>query len=389
MIGKIIAVFGIVMMLGFLYLISPNKKDVNWRAVGAAVGVQLVLASILLLTPAWKLVEWIASGFSWLVAQSSEGISFVFGGLSREYVMFFDALLPVVFLSAFMGLLFHFGIIQKIVKFVGMTIAKLFNISTLSAVNHTANMFLGQSDSLMVTKSYVPKASDSVIFALVVGGFSSISISVMGLYSSLGASMEWIVASLPLTVLSTIMTTQILFPTKYEGGELELEDDKGVNFLDTMMNYAQDGFRAVIGIVVALMVFISMVYMINNLIGLIFPSMTLQGIIGLLFYPLAWLMNIPTAELGMVSEILASKLAFNEAVAFGLPEFAMLSEKAKAMVTVALCGFAGFGSIGIMCGTMVGVAPSKVKVVARLGFIALLCATIGNLITGTVVGLFL
>lgn len=389
MIGKIIAVFGIALMLGLLYLISPNKKEVNWRAVGVAVGTQLVLASVLLLTPAWKVVEWIASGFSWLVAQSKEGISFVFGGLTTEYVMFLDALLPIVFLSAFMGLLFHFGVIQWIVKIVGMTVAKLFNISTLSAVNHVTNMFLGQSDSLMVTKSYVPKASDSVIFALVTGGFSSISISVMGLYSSLGASMEWIVASLPLTVLSTIMTTQILFPTKYEGGELELEDDRGVNCLDTMMKYAQDGFKAVVGIVVALMVFISMVYMVNNFIGLIFPSITIEKILGCFFYPLAWLMNVPAGELTAVSQILASKLAFNEAVAFGLPQFAELSETAKAMTTVALCGFAGLGSIGIMAGSMVGVAPNKVKVVARLGFIALLCATIGNLITGAVVGLFL
>ena len=156
-----------------------------------------------------------------------------------------------------------------------------------------------------------------------------------------------------------------------------------------MMNYATGGFKAVIGISVALMVFLSLVAMINNFLGLFFPSVTLQSILGIIFTPLSFLMGVPAEEVGIVSQILATKLVTNEAVAFALPQFAMLSANAKAMITTALCGFAGIGSIGILIGGYTAVAPNKVGVVAKLGMKALLTATVVNMLTGAVVGLML
>lgn len=379
-----------IVIVGICYLFSKEKKDINWKSVGIAFVGQLVLALVLIKTPAWKLIELISRGFEWLLAQSSEGINFVFGGLSDNFVFFINSLLPIVFISAIMGLLFHFGIIQKFISVVGLCVAKVLRVDTLVAVNGVTNMFLGQSESLFVTKSYLPNAKDSVIFATLVGGMTSISVSVVGLYAGFGASMEWIIVSMPLTVFSTFVLTQIVMPTKYEPvEELVVENDKGVNFIDTMMSYATTGFKSVIGIAVALMVFISLVYMVNNLLGFVAPWLTIEKILGVVFYPLAVLMGVPFAEVGVVSEILATKLALNEAVAFGMPQFAMLSANAKAMMTVALCGFAGFGSIGILIGGYTAVAPKKVPVVAKLGVKALLVATLVNILTGAVVGLML
>lgn len=387
---KILAVLGMFLILGVTYLFSKNKKEINWKGIGLAFTGQLALALILIKTPAWKLVEIIASAFNWLIFQSTEGIKFVFGDLTGSGALILTALMPIVFISAIIGLLFHFGILQKFILVVGKSVAKLLGVDTLVAVNAISNMFLGQSDALFMTKSYLPNAKDSVIFATLVGGMTSISVSVMGLYSSFGANMEWIVVSLPLTVFSTFILTQLTMPTKYEEVEnLVIEDDRGANFIDTMMSYASTGFKAVIGIAVALMVFISLVFMINNLIGLVFPSVTLESILGVVFTPLAWLMGVPAGEVGTVAQILATKLALNEAVAFGLPQFAMLSANTKAMVTVALCGFAGFGSIGIMIGGYTAIAPKKVPLVAKLGLKALMIATLGNLLTGAIVGLML
>ena len=195
---------------------------------------------------------------------------------------------------------------------------------------------------------------------------------------------------MPLTVFSTFALTQILMPTTYSEEEIEIEtNDKGINAIETMMNYANSGFKSVIGISVALMVFLSIVYMINNFIGLFINDITLQSILGVIFSPISLLMGVSIEELGIVSEILATKLVTNETVAFGLPTFAMLSVKAKAMVTVALCGFAGIGSIGILVGSYSAIAPNKVPVVAKMGVKALLCATFVNILTGAVVGLFL
>ena len=390
---KIFAVIGMVLCIGLTFALSKNKKEINWKSVGCAFLGQVILAFLMIKTPLWKVVELLSNGVTWVLNQATEGINFVFGGIipTGGFVFFINSLLPIVFISALIGLLFHFGILQKFIALVGNTVARVLRVDTTIAVNGVGNMFLGQSESLFLTKQLLPKASDSVIFATLVGGMTSISAAVVGLYTSYGASMEWILVSMPLTVFSTFALTQILMPTKYDAeAVVEVETaDKGVNAIETMMNYATAGFKGVIGITVALIVFLSVVAMINNFIGIFFPSITLESILGVLFTPLAFLMGVPAEEVGMVAQILATKIVTNEAVAFGLPQFAMLSANTKAMMTTALCGFAGLGSIGILIGGYSAVAPNKVGVVAKLGMKALLTATVVNMLTGAVVGLML
>ena len=390
---KIFAVIGMVLCIGLTFALSKNKKEINWKSVGCAFLGQVILAFLMIKTPLWKVIELLSNGVTWVLNQATEGINFVFGGIipAGGFVFFINSLLPIVFISSLIGLLFHFGILQKFIALVGNTVARVLRVDTTIAVNGVGNMFLGQSESLFLTKQLLPKASDSVIFATLVGGMTSISAAVVGLYTSYGASMEWILVSMPLTVFSTFALTQILMPTKYDAeAVVEVETtDKGVNAIETMMNYATAGFKGVIGITVALIVFLSVVAMINNFIGVFFPSITLESILGVLFTPLAFLMGVPAEEVGMVSQILATKLVTNEAVAFGLPQFAMLSANTKAMMTTALCGFAGLGSIGILIGGYSAVAPNKVGVVAKLGMKALLTATVVNMLTGAVVGLML
>lgn len=390
---KIFAVIGMVLCIGLTFALSKNKKEINWKSVGCAFLGQVILAFLMIKTPLWKVIELLSNGVTWVLNQATEGINFVFGGIipAGGFVFFINSLLPIVFISSLIGLLFHFGILQKFIALVGNTVARVLKVDTTIAVNGVGNMFLGQSESLFLTKQLLPKASDSVIFATLVGGMTSISAAVVGLYTSYGASMEWILVSMPLTVFSTFALTQILMPTKYNAeAVVEVETtDKGVNAIETMMNYATAGFKGVIGITVALIVFLSVVAMINNFIGVFFPSITLESILGVLFTPLAFLMGVPAEEVGMVSQILATKIVTNEAVAFGLPQFAMLSANTKAMMTTALCGFAGLGSIGILIGGYSAVAPNKVGVVAKLGMKALLTATAVNMLTGAVVGFML
>lgn len=390
---KIFAIIGMILCVGITYLLSDRKKEINWISVGCAFIGQIVLALLFIKTPLWKVIEWLSNGVTWLLAQASEGINFVFGGLIPDggFVFFINSLMPIVFISGLMGILFHFGIIQKCISVVGLTVAKILRVDTLVAVNGITNMFLGQTDALFVTKAYLPSAKDSVIFATLVGGMTSISVSVVGLYASYGAAMEWIIVSMPLTVLSTFALTQILMPTQYEDvKDMQIDtSDKGINVIETMINYATGGFKSVIGISIALMLFLSLVYMINNLLGLFFDNVTLQGIIGIFFTPLALLMGVPKAEVMELAQILATKLVTNEAVAITLPVFATLSIKAKAMATVSLMGFAGVGSIAMLIGGYSAVAPNKVAVVAKLGVKALLTATAVNMLTGAVVGLFL
>ena len=385
---KLIAILGILIVTGLVYGLSKDKKNINWKTVISALVAQVALAGILILTPAWKIVEYASNIVNQILGYAQEGITFVFGDLATNgFNLFLSSLMPVVFTSALVGLLFHFGILQKIVKMIGVLFAKLFNVDTLVMVNAISNAFLGQSDSLFVTKNYLPKASNQVIFATLVGGMTSISVGVMGLYMGFGASLEWIIISIPLTILGSFTFTQIVYPTKYtDVDEIEIEVTKGYNFIETMVNYGRDGFNGVIGVTIGLLVFISFVALVN---GLLPGGLSLEGIIGILFKPLAFLMGVPANEVNTVASILATKLVTNEAVAFGLPAFAMLSVKAKAMMTIALCGFAGFGSIAILLGTYSAIAPERVKDVAKLGMLALITATLVNILSGTIVGLFL
>lgn len=390
---KIMAILGMILIIGGAYLFSNNKSEINWKGVGYAFIGQIVLAFIMLKTPLYKVIECISNGVSWLLAQANEGIGFVFGGIVQEggFVFFINSLLPIVFLSAIIGLLFHFNILQKFISVVGNTIAKIFNVDTTVAVNSVGNMVIGQSESLLLTATQLKAKTvkESVIFATIVGGMTSISASVIGLYSGYGALVEYIIISMPLTVLSTLALTQIIMPTKYEGNEIVVEDEKGANAIDTMMAYANTGFKSVIGITVALIVFLSLVGMVNNLLGLVFDGLTLNKILGVIFYPVSLLMGISPEDASNVATMLGTKLATNEAVAFALPEFTMLSERSKAIMTIVNCSFAGVGSIGIMLGGYSAVAPDKVKIVSKLGVKALLTATAVNLLTGTALSLLI
>lgn len=387
---KLLAIAGILVIVFIVYLFSKEKEKIQWKSVAAAFIGQFVLAFLLVKTPLWIAVEWLSKGFTWLLNQSTAGIEFVFGGLTEGHVFFINSLLPVVFISATMGLLFHFNILQKVISFIGKWVARILKVDTVVAVNGAANMFLGQSESLFMTKPYLPTAKDSVIFATMVGGMTSISTAVVGLYVSYGAAMEWIVVSMPLTVFSTFVLTQIFMPTTYDENQLiAIDTDKGTNFVETMLNYGSAGFKGVIGISVALMVFLSFVSAVNGIFGAIIPGLTLESILGVLFSPIAILMGVPTEEVGIVAQMLATKLVTNEAVAFGMPQFNALSQNTKAAVTVALCGFGGFGSIGILLGGFSAVAPNKVKTVAKLGVTALLVATLVNVMTGALISIFI
>lgn len=390
---KIFAILGICLCIFITWTCSKNKKEINWKSVGCAFLGQIVLAFLMIKTPLWKVIELLSNGVTWILNQATAGIDFVFGGIvpTGGFVFFINSLLPIIFISALVGIMFHFGILQKFIGAVGNTVARLLRVDTVIAVNGVGNMFLGQTESLFLTKQLLPTASESVIFATLVGGMTSISASVVGLYTSYGADITWILVSMPLTVFSTFTLTQILMPTKYKKDcKVEIETtDKGVNVIETMMNYAMAGFKSVIGITIALIVFLSLIALINNLIGSATNGITLQSILGVLFTPFAILMGVPSGEVAQVSQILATKLITNEAVAFSLPQFAMLSANAKAMMTTVLCGFAGIGSIGILIGGYSAVAPNRVGVVARLGVKALIVATVVNMLTGAIVGLML
>lgn len=358
-----------------------NKNKQQLSSIGILFLTNIILTWVLVKTPAWKLIESMSRGLEWIIGQSQEGIKFVFGDLSQQGIFLLSALMPIVFISAFIGILTHLNIIPIFVRYFGKLFSKLFKVNHIVGVNAVTNMFLGQTESLFVTKTSLSKVNDNVIFATLVGGMSSVSVSITGLYIGFGVSAEYIVISMILTSVSSLLFCQIFAPT-YESEEIVIETDKKTNIFDTMFHYGYEGFKSAIAIAVALMMFISFLNMIDNVIPL-------TNLLSYIFYPITFLMGIPIAEIPETSLLLATRLLTNEAVAFGLPSFNNLTESTKAVMTIALCGFSGIGSIGILLGGFSVVAPDKLKVVAKLGFKALLVSTLSTCFSGALLNLFI
>lgn len=389
---KLFGILGIIVFVGLAYLMSKDKKNINWKGVGVLFASQIVITGLFITTPLWKVVEFIANCFNWLLSQATYGIDFVFGGLANDgmFNFFVGALLPIVFLSAFIGALLHFGILQKFVLITTKPLAKLLNIDETVVLCSVVNMFMGMSESLLFTRSKLKNAKDNVILGTNVLGFCAISTTVISMYVAFGGSIEYIIVSIPLSMISGLTLLQIVAPTTYNNEEVEVEvDDIGINVFDTMIRYANTGFKAVINIAISLVVFVSVVYLINNFIGIFVPSVTLQGIISILFMPFALFMGIPFEEIGIASELLATRLVFNEAVAFSSPLISELSTKTLYMMSVGLAGFIGISSPFIMVSAYSILAPNKVAYVLKNGLYALIVANLVTMMGALIVGLFL
>ena len=387
--NKLFALLGIIVFIGITYLFSKNKNNINWKQVLLLLLTAFVMTFVMIKTPIYMAIQWIGNIFSFIIGQSTAGISFVFGGLTDNFVFFLNSLLPIVFVSALLGILFHVGILQKVIEFISKWVARLFKLDGIVVTNAITNAFLGQTEALMPIKSYLPNAKDSVVFATLVLGMSTISVSVFGLYQSYSANIEFILMSIPINIVCALLLTQIFMKSEYDESQIvSVESDKGLNVLDTMMTYAFAGFRSVIGITVSLIVFLSLVDLINNTLGLINPQLSLQSILGVVYTPIALLMGIPFNEVGMVASIMGTKIVTNEAVAYSQEAYTMLSENTKNIATIGITSFAGIGSVGMLLGTIQVIAPNKAKVVIKLGFQALLIATLASFLSTAIVSLF-
>lgn len=388
--NKLFALLGIVIFIGVTYLFSKNKKDINWKQVGLLLFTAIIMTFVMVKTPLYLVIQWIGNVFSFIIGQSTAGISFVFGGLTDNFVFFLNSLLPIVFISGLVGVLFHFGILQKFIELISKFVARLFKLDGIVVTNAVCNAFLGQTEALLPIKSYLPNAKDSVVFTTLVLGMSSISVSVFSLYTSYGANIEFILMSVPINIVCALLLTQIFMKSEYDESQIiSVNTDKGSNVLDTATSYAYAGFKAVIGITVSLIFFLSLVELINNTLGLINPQLSLQSILGIVYTPIALLMGVPLNEVGIVASLMGTKIVTNEAVAYSQEAFTMLSENTKNIATIGMTTFGAIGSVGMLLGTIQVIAPNKANVVIKLGFQALLVSTLASFLSTAIVSLFM
>ena len=407
--GILGSVLGIVVLLVIAVLFSNNRKAINLRTVLGALAIQIGLAALILYVPYGRdALQATANGVSNVIAYGNEGINFVFGGLadpSNVGFIFAVKVLPIiVFFSGLISVLYYLGIMQAVIKVIGGALQAALGTSKAESMSAAANIFVGQTEAPLVVRPYIKNMTQSELFAIMAGGTASIAGSVMAGYAGMGVPLTYLIAASFMAAPAGLLFAKILFPQTEQFTDKQPETDdseKPTNVLEAMAGGASAGMQLALNVGAMLIAFVGLIALVNGILGGVggwfgYGDLTLQSIFGWIFKPLAYLIGVSWDESAIAGQMIGMKLAVNEFV--GYLEFAkylqpdtavVLSEKTKAIITFALCGFANFSSIAILIGGIGGMAPNRRGDVARLGLKAVVAGTLANLMSATIAGLFI
>ncbi len=429
------SLLGIVAILGIAFLLSNAKTKINLRIVGAAFALQALMALLVLRTP-WgvKAIQGLSNGVIALLDYSKAGITAIFGPMDANPFTntFVIAALPVIiFFAALVSILYHWGIMQRLVKWVGGAIGWITGISRVEALGSAANIFVGQSESPLVVRPYLASLPPSRLFTLMCVGMAGVAGTILAAYASfIGAdAVPFLLAAAFMSAPGGILMAKIIMPDDgdysdivgdvnlpearissegpaalTEGGkahEVEVaetfeEGHRPANVIEAAAQGTQTGVKLAVAVGAMVMVFVALVALANGILGGIggwfgYPDLSFQQILGYVFAPIMYLIGIADWEQAQVAGgLFGTKIVLNEFVAFiELGQLEGLTERSRAIVTFALCGFANFSSIAIQMAVTGGLAPNQRPVIAKLGLRALAAGSLANLMSAALAGLFL
>lgn len=426
-IGYYRGVLGIIVLLSLAFVLSNNKRRINWQIPISGLLFQVILAILILK------VSFVSVGFGYvsrvfvkLLAFTDAGSAFVFGNIVTDTksfgVVFAFKILPtVIFFSALTSVLYYYGILQKVVYVFAWVMKKIMRLSGAESLAAAANIFIGQTEAPLVIKPYLEKMTKSEMMALMTGGMATIAGGVMAAYISfLGGTdpeQQRIFASHLLTASimnapASLYLAKIIFPeTEYINQDLGVSKDiTGTNVLDSLAKGTTDGLKLAVNVGAMLLVFTAMMAMLNYIVfrwigaptglnemildksGGQYAGLNMQFILGMIFSPIAWLIGIPASDTVMIGQLLGEKTILNEFYAFismaELKDAFLLTDKRSIIIaTYALCGFANFASIGIQIGGISALAPGRRVLLSKLGVKALIAGTIASLISASIAGM--
>jgi CNT family concentrative nucleoside transporter len=406
------AAVGAVAFILIVAACSTNIRAVSWRTVAWGVALQLGLAVFILkleiggVRPGYAFFSSVAAVAARFLEFTGAGSAFVFGGLADPVVMSkvfpggfvfaFTALPTIIFISSFFTVLYHFGVLQFVVRLMAKAMMHLMRTSGAETLSASANVFMGQTEAPIIVKPYVPQMTRSELLAMMVGGMATISGGVMAVYIGLGADPIAILTTSVMAAPCGLYLSKILYPELDEPvtrGVVRVQVERHhVNAIDAAAAGASDGTMLAINVAAMLIAFLAFIALFDYVLGLVYPGLTLARIFSLVFAPVAMLMGTPPADVGPMADLLGTKLVTNEFVAFVklTSEYkGVLSERAHVLATFALTGFANFGSIGIQLGGIGAMAPTRRADLARLGGRALLAGFLATLINACVAAMLL
>ena len=404
---RAVSAMGFVVMIGVAWLASSDRRAFPLRVVLWGIGLQLALAVFLLRTQVGQgFFGAVNTGVNRFILYADEGTRFVFGPLMDTGFSFALNVLPlIIFMGSFFAVLYHLGLVQRVVQALSWLLARSMRISGAESLAAVANVFVGMIESSLVVKPYLARMTQSELFTLMSLGMATVAGSVLLSYVSIlgGANFagHLVTASL-LSAPAGLVIAKIMLPEKEQpetaqGSVTEIESD-AVNVIDAAATGAVNGLRLAAYVGTMLVAFVALIAFCNDqlvslgeVVGI--ADLTLQKVLGWLLAPFAWLMGIPWQDAPTVGAMLGMKTILNEFVAYQELGRAIqageIGERAAIVASYALCGFANFGSLAILLGGIGGIAPERRQDVARLGLRSILAGTLATMMTGCVAGMFL
>ncbi|WP_078596369.1 NupC/NupG family nucleoside CNT transporter [Evansella clarkii] len=400
---------GIVSVLGIAYLMSLDRKQIHMRTILVALTIQIFFAFLTLKSATGRAaLEWLSGVVQGIINYANEGIAFLFGPLLGDGVIFaFEILTVIIFFSSLVSILYYLGIMQWVVTIIGGALSKLLKTTKVESLSAAANIFLGHTEAPLVVKPFIKKMHQSELFAIMVGGFGSVSGSILVGYSLMGIPLEYLLAASFMAAPSSLLIAKIILPLPEEIREqvgsssdkdikIQEDDDqeKASNVIDAAARGASTGVKMVLEIAGTLLAFVALIALINGLFGIVGDfvgiELTMERILGVLLAPIAFLIGVPWEEAALAGQFIGQKIVINEFVAFaGLGEVMdTVSPKTAMILSFALAGFANFGSIAIQIGALSTLAPNRRKDVSKLGMRAMIAGTLASLLNAAIAGMF-
>lgn len=372
----ILNLIGIAVVLGICWLLSWDRKSVQWKTVAKAFAAELIIAFIIVKIPlGQKIVTVLSNGLTAVINCGNEGLTFVFGDLfdrSKLSVFIVQSLGNIIFVSALVGVLYYLGVIGFIVKWIGKGVGKIMGTTEVESFVAVANMFLGHTDSPILVSKYLKDLTESEIFVILVSGMGSMSASILGGYHALGIPMEYLLIASALVPIGSIMISKIIYPQTDQVKSITdvKMDNKGnnSNVIDALAEGASTGMQMVISIGASIVGFVGIVALINLFLGIV--HLDLSKIFSIIFAPFGFLMGLDGSQILMEGSLLGNKLILNEFIAFGelAGKLGDLEPRVGMICAISLCGFANLSSMGMCVGGIGVLCPEKRGTISRLVF---------------------